>query len=319
MLAHTAILDQLSALAEPTRSRLMLILEQHELTVTELCDVLQMPQSTVSRHLKALTETELIASRSEGTRRLYRLLGDSLEPASRDLWTLVRDQIAASATAGQDRSRLDGVLAERRRKSEEFFSSSAGQWDHLREELFGPGFHQPALLGLIDDRWVVGDLGAGTGQVAAALAPFVRQVIAVDGSPAMLDAARARLGTFANVELRQGNLEALPIDDAQLDAATLTLVLHHLPEPETAIGEVARVLRPGGRLLIVDMLPHDRDHYRQQMGHVWLGFSQEQIERYLRAAGFDAVRVGALPPDAKAKGPALFAATARRPRDSRLT
>ena len=125
----------------------------------------------------------------------------------------------------------------------------------------------------------------------------------------MLQAAKRRLQAFANVELRRGELEALPIDDARLDAATLMLVLHHVPDPARALAEVARVLKPGGRVIIADMLPHDRDNYRQQMGHVWLGFSDEQIGSLLRESGFERARVVALPADPKAKGPGLFVAT----------
>jgi ArsR family transcriptional regulator len=130
----------------------------------------------------------------------------------------------------------------------------------------------------------------------------------------MLQAAKKRLHAFNNVDLRRGELEALPIDDGRLDAATLMLVLHHLPEPQKALAEVARVLKPHGRLLLVDMLPHDRDSYRQQMGHVWLGFSAEHIERLLAGAGFDGVRTVPLPADPRAKGPALFVSTARATR-----
>ena len=180
-----------------------------------------------------------------------------------------------------DQRRVQTVLAERRTKSQEFFSSSAGQWDRLRDDLFGERFHLAALPAFADSEWTVGDLGCGTGQLTATLAPFVGRVIAVDASAAMLQAARKRLQGFENVELRRGDLEALPIDDARLDAATLALVLHHLPEPGRALAEVARVLKPGGRLLIVDMLPHDRESYRQQMGHVWLGFSDEHVRRIL--------------------------------------
>ena len=121
----------------------------------------------------------------------------------------------------------------------------------------------------------LGDLGCGTGETSATLAPFVQHVIAVDASAPMLQAARKRLQPFDNVDLRRGELEALPIDDARLDVATLMLVLHHVAEPLRALAEVARVLKPGGRLIVVDMLPHDRDSYRQQMGHVWLGFSED--------------------------------------------
>jgi ArsR family transcriptional regulator len=138
----------------------------------------------------------------------------------------------------------------------------------------------------------------------------VKQVIAVDSSRDMLDAARARVGSAQNVDLRQGDLENLPINGGQLDAAMLSLVLHHAPAPAKALTEVARVLRPGGRVLVVDMLPHEREEYQQQMGHVWLGFSDKQMTRYLTGAGFTDVRVRNLPADPDAGGPALFSAVA---------
>jgi ArsR family transcriptional regulator len=156
----------------------------------------------------------------------------------------------------------------------------------------------------------VGDLGCGTGAVALALSPFVERLVAVDSSGPMLHAARKRLQGLSNVDLRRGELEALPIDDARLDAAVMMLVLHHVPEPSHALLEVARVLKPGGRLLLVDMLPHDRENYRQQMGHIWLGFSEDHTRRLLTEAGFDPVRIVSLAPDQRAKGPALFVATA---------
>src|SRR5258706_5998494 len=308
--APHAILDHLSALADTTRSRILLLLDRHELTVTELCGVMQLPQSTVSRHLKALADTGWIAARAEGTSNLYSMTRDGLDPAARRLWALVREQVGSSAAASQDQRRLQIVLAERRTKSQEFFSSSAGQWDRLRDDLFGERFHLAALAAFAESSWTVGDLGCGTGQVSAALAPFVAQVVAVDASAAMLQAAKKRLSRFDNIELRRGELEALPIDDGRLDAATLMLVLHHIPEPAKALSEVARVLKPGGRLLAVDMLPHDRENYRQQMGHAWLGFSEEHTTRLLGDAGFESITIVALPPDAKSKGPALFVATA---------
>ena len=128
----------------------------------------------------------------------------------------------------------------------------------------------------------------------------------------MLTAARARLGKLANVDLRKGDLEALPIPAGELDAAVMSLVLHYSPDPARALTEVARVLQPGGRVLIVDMLPHEHGEYQQQMGHVWLGFSDRQTTRFLTAAGFGNVRVRALPTDTRAKGPALFAAVATK-------
>ena len=303
------VFDQLSALSDPTRSRLLHVLEDRELTVTELCSVLQLPQSTVSRHLKILSDDGWVASRADGTSRYYRL-ETALDSAARQLWTIVRDQVAASPAGRQDSRRVDGVLSERRSRSQEFFSSVAGQWDAVRGEMFGERSPLAGMLALVDPDWLIADLGCGTGPLTATLAPFVQRVIAVDASAAMLAAARRRLDGLSNVEIRQGELEALPIEPGQVDAAVMSLVLHYIAEPQKALGEAARVLRPGGRLIVVDMMPHDREEYRQQMGHVWQGFSSEQMTEWLSAAGFTRVRYTPLPVDANANGPALFVVAA---------
>jgi ubiquinone/menaquinone biosynthesis C-methylase UbiE/DNA-binding transcriptional ArsR family regulator len=310
--APPAILDHLSALADTTRSRILLLLDRNELTVTELCGIMQLPQSTVSRHLKALADSGWISARAEGTSNLYSLTRDGLDVSARRLWALVREQVGDTAAATQDQRRLQSVLADRRTKSQEFFSSAAGQWDRLRDDLFGDRFHLAALAAFADPGWIVGDLGCGTGAMSAALAPFVGRVVAVDSSAPMLQAAKKRLHNFDNVDLRRGELESLPIDDGRLDAATLMLVLHHLAEPERALAEVARVLKPGGRLVMVDMLPHEREIYRHQMGHIWLGFSEEHVSRMLSGAALTDIRIVPLTPDPKSKGPALFVATAHK-------
>jgi ArsR family transcriptional regulator len=307
---ESAIFDDLTTLADATRSRMLLLLERHELMVSELCSVLQLPQSTVSRHLKTLADAGWVASRRDGTSRFYSLALDERGPETRRLWALLREQITTTPGADQDSRRLKGVLGRRQTKSQQFFESAAGQWDHVRQELFGRSSHLLALPGLLDERWVVGDLGCGTGQMASVLAPFVRSVIAVDRSSDMLQEATRRLAEHRNVDVRQAELESLPLDNGELDAATMVLVLHHLPDPAAALTEAARVLKPGGRLLIVDMLPHDREEYRQQMGHVWLGFSEDSIQRMLAAAGFESIRIVPFPADPDAKGPALFVAAA---------
>ncbi|WP_325310709.1 metalloregulator ArsR/SmtB family transcription factor [Longimicrobium sp.] len=300
----------MSALADSTRSRLLLVLERHELTVGELCAVVQLPQSTVSRHLKTLGDEDWVSSRAEGTSRRYRMSLDRLEPSAKRLWTLVREQVASLPAAEQDVLRLGSVLAQRSTRSQEFFSTAAGQWDRLRAELFGRRADLLGLLGMLDPAWTVGDLGCGTGQVSESLAPFVRRVVAVDGSPAMLGAAHGRLDGIANVEVRAGELEALPIADGELDAALLFLVLHYVAEPAAALAEARRVLRPGGVLLVVDMTPHDREEYRQAMGHVWLGFAPDELQGWMTDADLGGFRYVALPADPAAKGPALFAARA---------
>ena len=306
------ISDHMAVLAESIRTRLLLVLEGQDLTVSELCEVLRLPQSTVSRHLKTLSDGHWIGSRREGTRRLYALRPERLEPSAHQLWEIVREQLGSGGAANEDAARLRRVLAQRSTRSRQFFASAAGNWDLLRDELFGPGFFLGALPALLPRDTVVGDLGCGTGVVAAALAPCVRQVIAVDGSEAMLATARRRLAPHANVELRAGELEALPIEDGRLDVATLVLVLHHLADPARAIAEAARALRPGGHLLVVDMLPHDRVELQEQMGHVWLGFSEEQVRRLLEAAGFGDVRQRPLEPATGDPTLKLFAADAVR-------
>jgi len=307
-----AIFDRLATLADPTRCRLLLALEAQELTVSEICTILQLPQSTVSRHLKTLADDGWVSARRDGTSRRYSSAGDGRGARTRRLWALMRDELVNESAAIQDRARLEKVVLERRTRSQEFFSSTAGQWAQLREELFGSRFDLLALLAMLDDDWVIGDFGCGTGQTAVSLAPFVKRVIAVDDSRAMLTAARGRLGNASNVEIREGRLEALPIDDGSLDAAVLSLVLHHLPDPQKVLMEAGRTIRPGGKLLIVDMLPHARESYRQEMGHVWLGFEAEQLEEWLLAAGFDRVAIRPLPPEQEAKGPNIFAASAKR-------
>jgi len=310
-LTAPALFGQMTALADPTRSRLLLAVERNELTVNELRSILQLPQSTISRHLKMLSAEGWVEARAERTSRHYRIATDSLDPASRRLWHLVRDEVMHSTAADQDARRTQAVLAERSTKSQQFFSTSAGQWDRMRLELFGRRA-DVALLGLMDESWKVADLGCGTGAVSQALAPFVEQVIAVDESNAMLSAARKRLHGIENVDIRNGRLEALPLPDGEVDVSLLFLVLHYAAEPARVIAEAVRVLKPGGRLLVLDMMPHDRQDLRQTMGHLWQGFDRTTLGGWMQEAGLEGFRYTELPADPDAKGPTLFTATGKR-------
>ena len=309
-----ALLAQMAVLTDPVRARMLRLLESHELTVAELCRVLQLPQSTASRHLKQLAGQQWVISRREGTATLYRLILDELDTDPRKLWLLVREQVHDSRAAQRDDLRLQKVLADRQTKSEAFFQTAAGQWDKVRDELFGNRFDLAAIAGLLDPDWAVGDIGCGTGQISEAVAPFVREVYAVDSSAPMLKAARKRLAAFDHVTIKRGSVESLPIDDAQLDAATCVLVLHHLPDPAAALADIARVLKPGGRLLVVDMLPHDHREYQQTMGHQWLGISESQLTEWLDNTPMELGNIHPLVADTEAKGPALFAAAIHRTR-----
>jgi len=302
----------MEGLADPTRLRLLHVLERHELGVAELCEVLQQPQSTVSRHLKILSSQGWVEVRRQGPNRIYRM-SEGADPAARRLWRLARDESERWATLQQDQLRLDRRLRERRSGAEDFFAGAAGNWDRLRAEWYGTGFGSSALLALLPPDWTVADLGCGTGSIAAALAPEVARVIGVDRSAHMLRSARRRTARLENVELRRGALEALPIDDASCDAALLVLSLGWVADPQRVLAEAARVVRPGGRLALVDAVLHDDEDFRRRAGQVWPGFEPARVAEMLAAAGWSAVTCRPLPPDPAARGPALLLARARRP------
>ena len=177
--------------------------------------------------------------------------------------------------------------------------------------MFGDRFDLYALLAFADSRWIVGDLGCGTGRLTATLAQFVHKVIAVDSSRTMLTTAEMRLASRDNVELRRGSLEKLPIAAGELDAAAIVLALHHVAEPRTVLREAARALKPNGTLIIIDMQTHDQEKYQTEMGHVWLGFSADHLQSLCTGTGLRDFEYHPLPTDLAAKGPPLFVARGR--------
>ena len=312
------LLGELGLLADPTRGRMLACLDGVELTVAELCDTLALPQSTVSRHLKQLADAGWVDARRDGTSRPYALTIDRLDERSRRLWELVHESLAESVAVGLDLRRREQVLDRRRhRDTQAFFSDVADEWDRLRGELFGENSDLQLLPALLDPAVAVGDLGCGSGRIAAAIAPYAHSVVGVDSSPEMLDVARSRLAGFGNVQLVEGRIESLPLESASLDLALVVHLLHHVADPSAALSEVARVLRPGGRLVIADVLPHPYEEYRRTMGHVWLGFGRPAIEAEFTQAGLTGERWHEAGVAAGARGPAMFVATAVRPHASR--
>lgn len=308
-----ALLGWMASLSDPTRLRLLRLLERHELGVVDLCDILQLPQSTVSRHLKILNDQQFVRSTRRGTNHLYRMNLDELETPGRRLWLLAREQTEDWATVGQDELRLTRRLRERQDSAQAFFAGAAAQWDKLRQEMYGDAFTRSAMFALIPSHYTVADLGCGTGQTSAELAGYVRKVIAVDNSAAMLKAAQKRVEELPNVELLRGDLEAIPVEDATCDAALLILVLTYVPNPAAVLKEVHRILKPAGQAVIVDLLPHDRDDFRRQMNQTSPGIASDDLRMWLSSAGFAGTAARPLPPEPHAKGPALFLATAAKP------
>jgi len=304
-----ALLGCMDSLADATRLRLLRLLERHELGVVELCDVLQMPQSTVSRHLKVLADQKWTTSRRQGTTNLYRMNLDTLDESARKFWLLAREETQDWPTISQDQLRLSRRLSQKQSQAESFFAGAAGQWDKLRTELYGQLFPHAAIAALLPRHWVVADLGCGTGAITAELAPYVKQVIGVDQSAAMLKAARKRTAELPQVDLRRGELSQLPIHDQTCDGVILSLVLTYVPDPLLVLREAARILKPAGCVVVVDLLRHDREDFRHQMEQYWPGFSEQELADLLTSAGLNDPVIRPLPPEPEARGPALLLAS----------
>ncbi len=302
----------LASLSDMVRLRLLRVIEREELSVGELSKILQLPQSTVSRHLKLLYENGWIVRRASGPASFFRVDPKQISADCIELWRVVQKQLGAAPTLADDDHRLAEVLSERRTDSKAFFGRIVGDWDRLRGELFGESFAAEALLSFLDPGWVMADLGCGTGMTTEQLAPVVRRVIAVDREPEMLNTARRRLERFDNVEYHQDDLTALSIADGSVDAAIVSLVMVYMHEPEAATREVARILKPGGRAMVVDLVAHDREVYLHTMGHQHLGFNEAAVRRWAEDAGLSDVRYRRLRADTRAKGPGLFVATMKK-------
>lgn len=299
----------LAVLAEAQHVRLLRVLEKEELGVGELVRVIGWPQSTVSRHLKTLVVAGWVARRTVATNALVRMAPEALSPEALKMWAIVRDDPDGAAEATADRERLALIVAERSGAS--FFGRVATGWDALRDQLFGRAFVVPTALALMPPDAVIADLGCGTGETLARLAPFAARVIGVDREPTMVRAAAQRLAAEPHVAVLEGPLEALPLPDAGVDLALMVLVLHHLEAPAAALGEAARVLRPGGRLVVVDMQPH-ANHAWTVFGHVHQGFAAETLDGFVTATDLVRERHVALPDDPETQGPPLFVATFTR-------
>jgi ArsR family transcriptional regulator len=303
-------------LADPTRIRILFLLEREELAVQELMEVLEMAQSRVSRHLGILREAGLLQDRRDGTFVLYRFI----PPRSsdwREAWSLVSRSLGEDATAERDLASLARVIEARASRSRSFFDSVGPEWDALRKVWSDDLLRARALARLIPPGLRVADIGTGTGVLALELARAGLRVIAVDHSPRMLEAARSKLeqDPELEVDLRLGDASSLPLGDGEVDAAFAHMVLQYLASPVDAVREMARVVKPGGRVVVIDFVSHDREWMRQELGVVRLGFATEEIEASFAAAGLGEPRIEIRAPASRtADLPETFIASAERPR-----
>jgi len=303
-------------LSDPTRVRILALLEREELAVQDLMEILGMAQSRVSRHLAILREAGVLADRRDGTFVFYRT-SPQRPDVWRSAWALVAKARADDPTAARDAAALAAHHDARQARTRAFFDAVGPEWDALRKVFNDDALRARAVARLVPAGLVVADIGTGTGILAGELAGLGCRVIAVDHSPRMLEAARANLDAAGatNVELRAGPAEALPLAEAEVDAAFAHRVLHYLASPADAVAELARVVRPGGVVVLVDFERHDREWMREELGVLWLGFPSEDVRGWLSAAGLEDVRVE-VEPGAR-ELPQTFIASGRKPRAGR--
>jgi ArsR family transcriptional regulator len=288
-MVDVAMLELFKSLADPTRLRLLNILRQGEFTVQELLRILGMGQSRVSRHLKIMLEAGLLSVKREGTWAYYRLLPS--DPLARRLLPQLEPEFEKLAEAAADRAAVVSVLAARRERSQLFFERHARDWDRLARQLLPTPDYVERLLASLPHSGCLLEVGVGTGGLLARLRGKSESLIGVDHAPAMLAAARQRLAEagIANVDLRLGEMEHLPLEAASVDGAVLNMVLHHAPDPLTVLREIFRVLRPGGLLLIADLLRHRDEWMREKLADQWLGFTEVELRAWGELAGFEKV------------------------------
>lgn len=287
------IIKQFKALSDPTRLRLLFILEHFELNVNEIVSVVNMVQSGVSRHLKILLEAGLLTSRKDGSFMYY---STNKSGYSRELAVLACRQIETDPVSQEDLARTQQCIVLRKNKSRRFFKTAAPRWDRLKRKVLGDFNPNSVFEPYLQDASVIADLGCGTGELLAELLGRGKKaLIGVDVSPEMLEQARLRLPESPNLELRIGELEHLPMREQEADAALMSMVLYHVSEPEKAIQEVYRILNPGGLFLLVDFLKHNQEQVKNIIGGVWLGFTRRQISGWMDRTGFNLKHIESYP------------------------
>jgi SAM-dependent methyltransferase len=319
MTAADALQKVFKTLADPTRLRILALLEREELAVQELMEVLGMAQSRVSRHLGILRDAAVVRDRRDGTFVLYQLALPASGPW-RAAWEVAARDLRRDPASERDQAALARVVEARSSRSRSFFDAVGPEWDALRKVWSDDLLRARAVGRLVPEGLRAVDVGTGTGVLAQELSRLGVRVVAVDRSSRMLDAARARIDAAGatNIELRAGDASALPLADGEVDAAFAHMVLQYLPAPGEALREMARVVRPGGRVVVADFSRHERAWMREELGVLRLGFDEEEVAGFFRAAGLDDFRFEEQPPAARgADLPATFIASASKPGSAR--
>ena len=310
----------LKAFGETTRLRVLRLISSQELSVNELVETLDMPQSRISRHLAVLRRVGLAQIRREGNRIYYRMALDDVHPFCHATWQAICAHRPEDEFFPEDLARLKETLATREARSKEYFDVVLTEWDRIRRDYIEDPLSYLVVSSLIRPGAVAVDVGTGTGEILCWLAQVAGKVIGVDRSERMLEVSRQRVARngLESIELVLGDAEDLPLDDCICDTAFSSMLLHHLGDPGQGVKEMARIVKPGGKVVISDLVKHDHDWAREIMADVWLGFTEEQIRQWLAAAGLTDITYASkavpspLEPDSPPKLRA-FIATATRP------
>src|SRR5882672_7390547 len=287
----TSTLKSLRALSDQTRLRIVALLEKDELSVNELQEITRLGQSRISTHLGLLADCALVKSRRDGKRTFYKLNPQADSVASEFIQLAIRGAKELAEHAS-DQINLKRVLARRKEQAQVFFNQVAGRFDRV----YGPGRSWQAfghLLLRMLPAITVADLGAGEGLLSELLARRCKKVIAVDNSEKIVafGAAKAKKNGLKNLEFRLGNLQAPPIDPQSVDLVVLSQALHHAKEPDKAIAACHRILKPGGQIMILDLLQHNFAKVRVLYGDHWPGFPESDLHRWLESAGFKKIEI----------------------------
>lgn len=310
------LVDALKAAGEPTRLRILALLRQGDLSVGELVQILDQSQPRLSHHLKTLTNAGLVERLPEGSWVFYRAKTKGW--AGRLLNAVFSELELDAGHFREDHIALVQVRQMRAQSAETYFSEIAENWDRLRALHYPETEIEEALLATIEGQFYdrVVDLGTGTGRMLALLAPFAREAEGLDLSHHMLTVARANLNRaeVRNARVRQGDATQTPFEDASADLVMVHQVLHYLEQPEDVISEAARILKPGGQLLVIDFAPHDLEFLRESQGHRRLGIREEDLTAWADAAGFDLQQPQRFdPPASLDQGLSVLIWSARRP------
>ena len=280
----------LKALADPLRLRILAAVCEEELTVGEVQEVVESVQSSVSRNLAILRDAGFVQDRKEGT-SVYFSARQKMPVPTRELFKSLQARIADIPGVKKDQARLEACRRRRLRRSKSYFESVAGDWERIRKSYFDDRVTSLAIEKLLPRDLTLADIGCGTGSLTFELARFARKVIGIDLSQEMLRRARAvaKERELHNVEFRQGDALKLPLDARSVDATFCVMVLHFLPDPEHAIAGLCRITRPGGSVILVDLVEHQQEWMRAQMAHQSLGFDRAAIEKWFHDAGAGSV------------------------------